>query len=253
MKIIAVIPVFGRVPLLKYTIQRLLKKNGVSHVICVGNQAEDKKCVEENGAQWVEHENILGGKWNAGFLAAREHKPDGVLFVGSSDWISDNWLDEMAPLLETYDLIGKPDFHLLDINEDLNSIRTYRACHWHGYQCHRKDEPIGIGRLISARVLDKINWKPFVDTAIKSMDYQMYRKVIDNGGEILTVPYPQFKSLSISTNRWANLHKFEDHWRGALKSERVEDIEGLLNEFPEARSIVFPPPKKLKIPNHRRS
>lgn len=256
MNIIAVTPVFGRTPILKYTIQRLLKKNGCSHVICVGHQETDRKCVEENGGIWVQHENILGGKWNAGFQAARELKPDGVLFVGSSDWVSDNWLD-MAPMLEKEDLIGKPDFYMLDMGD------TRRMCHWAGYQCHRKGEPIGIGRMVSASILDKMNWKPFIDTANKSMDWQMYIKALSLGGTVHSETGNQYLSLSFSTNRWPNLHKFEDHWNGTLPSRilNAEEIMMFEKEFPEINNIVLPPvPKEpellqgaLRTPAHKQN
>src|SRR5688572_11164270 len=116
MKIIAVIPVYGRLPLLVKTIQRLLNKNGVSKVICVGNNIDDKRVCVDAGAEWVTHMNRpLGDKWNRGFYEARQYNPDACLFVGSSDWVSDNWLPEMIPYLKDYDLIGTAGCHFLHI------------------------------------------------------------------------------------------------------------------------------------------
>lgn len=42
MKVVAVIPIKGRLPLLRFTIQRLLNKNGLTEVICVGSKDEQK-------------------------------------------------------------------------------------------------------------------------------------------------------------------------------------------------------------------
>ena len=91
-RVVAVIPVFGRHPLLKHTIERLLKRNGCSDVICVGEE-EDRDVCKVAGAKFYYKDNkYLGEKWNHAFKKAKELKPDAVLFVGSSDWLSDNWL-----------------------------------------------------------------------------------------------------------------------------------------------------------------
>lgn len=233
MKIVAVIACHGRLPLLKYTIERLLKKNKVSHVVCVGGIDERKTC-EDAGAVFVLHENRpLGRKWNAGFVKARELKPDALLFVGSSDWLSDNWLDETIPFIGEYDMIGKPDFYMLDIGD------TLRTCWWAGYgKGERAHEPIGIGRIVSARIMDTFGWKPFDDNKDHSMDWQMYLRVTANSGKLKLITGHHIKSLSISTNRWPNMHKFEDHWNNRVPSQSIRiSPEWVDTEFPEHKLI----------------
>lgn len=235
MRTVAVIPVHGRLPLLKYTIERLLKKNGCDAVICVGDQIEEQEVCEDAGAEFIFHENVpLGKKWNAGFVEAKKYNPDAVLFVGSSDWISDNWLPSLAPFMMKFkiDMIGKADFYLLDIGENL------RFCHWRGYvQKERKAEPIGIGRVISRRVLDILNWKPIEETLNSSIDYSMYHRVLGVGGKVELFK-GDIQSLSISTDLWPNKHKFEDHYKNKLPSDRMPGFEKWLDEkFPEYKLI----------------
>lgn len=226
--IIAIIPVKGRLPLLRHTITRLINKNKVK-VICVGDEYEKEFC-EKLGAEYVVHENKpLGKKWNAGFMAAKKHKPDACLFVGSSDWISDNWVDVSVQYLKDYDMIGKPDFYLLDYGTQL------RLCHWAGYtDIRRRGEPIGIGRLLSARVLEYMNWKPLDDKLDSSLDYSMWQKVLNTGGRVKLITGDEIKSLSLSTNSWINKHKFEEHWSGKLHSEKMKHDEFLKQYFPES-------------------
>lgn len=237
MKTVAVIPVKGRLPLLKYTIQRLYKKNGVFEVICIGDSIEEQEVCENEGAEFIFHENNpLGKKWNAGFLAAKKHNPDAVLFVGSSDWVSNNWLSYTEKLIRAgADLVGKPDFYLLDIGE------TYRFCHWLGYtQPQRRLEPIGIGRVISKRILDLMNWQPIQETLNNSIDWSMYQNILKLGGEVKNVRTNEIQSLSISTSHWANMHKFEDHYRNkkGLEYSRFPGFEKWLDEkFPEYKMI----------------
>ena len=218
--IVAPIPVNGRLPLLKHTIQRLKCK-----VICIGHEPEAKELCESLGAEWIQHDNFpLGAKWNAGFQAAKKYNPAGVLFVGSSDWVGDGYIDHCEKLLEQYDFIGKLGCYFADVGE------TIRAVSWSGYEGRRLGEPIGIGRVLSNRILDTMNWKPFDDKQDNSLDYVMYEKARKGNTYILTDPNQ--KLLSISTNKWINKHKFEQHWSNQIPSQRINPSH-LSESFPE--------------------
>jgi hypothetical protein len=230
--IVAVIPVHGRLPLLKYTIRRLIEKNKVFKVICVGSEDERETC-ENEGAEFILHENSpLGKKWNAGFMAAKKHNPDGCLFVGSSDWISDNWITHCSKFMNDFDLIGKPDFYLLDYG------KKFRMCHWAGYNdFRRRDEPIGIGRILSKRILDKMDWKPMQDKLESSLDWSMYQRVLGFGGRVKLISTDEIKSLSLSTDKWSNKHNFESHWanKRGVESTKILDHDTFLKQnFEEA-------------------
>lgn len=233
-KVVAVIPCFGRFPLLRVTVDRLYKVNGVHKVVLVGHEHNVIEIAKQTGSKFVHHENKpLGRKWNAGFKAAKELNPDAVLFVGSSDWISANWLPKSLKYLNEYEMIGRLDCHLLDI--DTNTGK--RLVYWPGYgKGLREEEPIGIGRVISARILDKIGWEPFDPLKDNSMDWQMWHAVLQNGGKVKLMN-DDTKSLSISTNKWENKHNFSEHWNGKLPSQKITDIDGFLNNFPEAKTL----------------
>jgi hypothetical protein len=66
----------------------------------------------------------------------------------------------------------------------------------------------------------------------------MWLKAIRTDQEIGILPNDgQIKLLSISTNKWDNKHKFQDHWTGALKSERC-DISLIENGFNELKELL---------------
>ncbi|MES2621632.1 MAG: glycosyltransferase family A protein [Bacteroidota bacterium] len=232
-RVVACIPVYGRRPLLEHTIRRLYEKNGVYKVVCSGDQPEDKKLCESLGAVWAHHPNRpLGAKWNQAFYEAKEFNPDACLFVGSSDWLSNNWISQMEPYIKKYDLVGKPDCNFLHIESG------YEVCWWPGYIGRREGESIGIGRLISKRVLDLIQWKPFDDHLNSSLDYSMIQKCTKVAANIHLVRNDYIQSLSISTSRWVNMHSIKDHISGALKSHFKDDpISWLCINFPEAFKI----------------
>jgi hypothetical protein len=234
MTTVACIPVHGRIELVKQTIRRLYKKNGVAKVICAGSTKAEKDACESEGAEFFMHPNDpLGKKWNAIFMRAKHYNPDDIVFVGSSDWLSDNWIDVMRPYLKDYEMVGVPGFHLLDISKS----NVYRLCFWSGYVGERADESIGIGRLISRRALEKMDWKPFVDDRNNGMDYSMQQNVLKNGGNVKMLKTDEITCLSLSTNRWPNKHQFEDHWNNKLPSEKILDHSMLKDKFPEAYHI----------------
>jgi len=236
-KTVAVIPCFGRFKLLEKTVERLYKVNGVSKVILIGHEPFVKRMADQTGSVFVNHKNNpLGSKWNAGFLAAKELNPDAVLFVGSSDWISEEWLPTALKYLPEYDLIGKLDCHLLDIN----TAAGKRLVHWPGYgHGVRAEEPIGIGRVISARVLNKIDWKPFNDLKDNSMDWFMYDAVLKNSGKVKIMDEKVY-AMAVSTNIWPNKHVFEDHYKNRLPSTRItgDSLDDFLqSNFSDALTI----------------
>lgn len=220
-KIVAVIPVYKREILLKYTIRRLYFNNKIYKIICVGDKDTDKNIALAENALWIEYSNEhLGKKWNHGFKLSKIFNPDAILFVGSSDWISTNWILKNYKYVQSNNIgyVGKNDFHMLDI-----SNFKILSCHWLGYiNYDRKKETIGIGRLLSKNFLEKINYEPFNDDKNIGMDKNMYLKCIDNNFEIKIVEDSNI-FLSISCDLWKNKHNFYYHYCGATKNKNLND------------------------------
>lgn len=231
----AIIPVKNRLPLLKHTIQRLLYKNGVDYVICVGSNKDEQECCERWGAEWVYHPNDpLGMKWNEGWQFAMDtHDPDAYLFVGSSDWLSDNYLPRMLPWLNQFDIIGKYDMWLYDIG-----VNGGRLCYWPGYVGERAGDTIGIGRLLSRDIVKKMGGRPFQNNLDNSMDHSMMVHALSYGANCAVIPNREILSLSVSCHAWVNKHKFEEHWRGELPSENhSHGKEWMTKHFPEIYDV----------------
>jgi hypothetical protein len=69
---------------------------------------------------------------------------------------------------------------------------------------------------------------PFENHLNAGLDWSMYLKAENVG---LLPNTKTIQCLSISTNKWGNKHKFEDHWNGVLKSDKC-DLK-LLKNFKE--------------------
>jgi hypothetical protein len=231
-RIVAPIPVHGRLILLRHTIRRLYEKCGIHKVICIGDDPQAQFVAEQENAEWVRHPNTpLGAKWNTGFLAARKYNSDGVIFLGSSDWISDDYLQIVSEYLPQYDLIGKLGCHFLD-----KGVK-YRAVYWGGYgKGVRSDEPIGIGRVLSARILDSIGWMPFDNRIDASLDWSMWQRLKQHRAKIHILPHDTGGLVSISTNMWTNKHNFEDHWNNILPSIKIDAME-FVKKYPDINYV----------------
>jgi hypothetical protein len=227
MKLCAPVPVFGRFPLVRLTISRL-KRQGVIPLI-MGHEREALDIAKEFNVEFISIDNDpLGAKWNAGFMACQNYLPDGVIFMGSSDWASDEYIQSVSEALNDFAFMGMLGCHFVDVADEV------RLVHWPGYQGPRRLEPIGIGRVLRSDMLTKMNWKPFNDVQQSGLDWSMYLKMIKltNGIGLVENDPNNINLLSISTNQWINKHKFSDHWNGKLKSKHI-NIELLKNNFQE--------------------
>lgn len=237
-RVVACVPVYGRLPLLRHTIERLYKKNKCYKVICSGDGAEERELCESLGAVWVPCQNRpLAKKWNEAFKKAKEFSPDAVLYVGSSDFLSDNWIDEMKPYVDKYNFVGVAGCHFLHIG-----LEDIKVCFWPGYKAtvfhkDRGNESIGIGRMISAKAMDLIGWKPFNPTFDNSLDRSMKEQLKKVGFDDFMVT-EDIKAVSISTDHWPNKHNFKHHWHGTLPSQKISDADLFVDEnFPEIKSV----------------
>lgn len=232
-RVVAAVACHGRLPLLEHTIRRLYVKNGCYKVIVSGDGPEEKKLCESLGAVWTPRRNKpLGLKWNSAFEVAKDYNPDAVLFVGSSDWICSDWISIMRPYVEQYGFAGVPGCSLADIAE------TVRVCHWpgyDGYRAERADETIGIGRMLSRRLCEAMDWLPFDSALDNSLDRSMKDRAAKFGFTDYMVMDSRLNALSLSTPLWLNKHRFEMHWLNQIPSEKEADPEGWIKlNFPEA-------------------
>ena len=237
MKVVACMPVYGRRRLLSRTITRLYEKNKVYKVICAGSGQKDREICTKFGAEWVEVPNQpLGHKWNEAFAAAEKYNPDACLFIGSSDWLEDKWLDYMEQYFPKYDMVGTPDFTMVDIRKDV-----YRVAYWSGYPkgSNRENEPVGGGRMLSNKLLKGMKWRPFDAGWDNSMDYSMRLHAERLNAKTLLLPRNTLTVLTLSSDRWQNKHNYDREMRTGYATE-MEEEQGMafLEEiFPEAISL----------------
>jgi hypothetical protein len=232
MIVTAPIPVFGRFPLVRLTISRL-KRQGVTPIV-LGHERETMDIAQQMDVEFISIDNDpLGNKWNKGFQASKNYNADAVIFMGSSDWCSDGYIERCKEHSKDFGMIGMLGCHFVDVSDEI------RLVHWKGYKDQmRQNEPIGIGRFLNREFLERINWTPFNPQLNSGLDWSMWLKAMKTNQEIGILECDSsVQLLSISTNKWSNKHKFTDHWTGALKSERC-DVSLIENGFSELNKLL---------------
>ena len=241
MKTVAVMPVKGREPLLYHSVNRMTR-NGI-HVICCGHTISEKIICESAGAVFYTCDpgTLLGKKIQFCVDRAEEMYPEYLLIMGSSDFISHNWMTEMIKKSqEGYAMVGTLGCYFLDIQPK----NVKRAVFWKGYVNERKGEPGGIGRVLSRSALDMMGWNVFDTDINSSLDGSSMRhlnKLAPRWGDKLVgnVTSPEIMSVSISTYRWENMHK---KWLYGLLAEE-EEREKYLAKFRNDNCTIVSPSK----------
>ena len=111
----------------------------------------------------------LGRKGNVGMRYNERSQPDGVLMLGSDDFIDEAYLRAAVEALQAgIDIWGVADIYFYRPD-------TKAMIHWPGYPASspRYGEPIGAGRMLSRKFLDACDWAPWAPNQSAAMDFSM--------------------------------------------------------------------------------
>lgn len=224
-KVIAVVPVAGREPLLKYTIGRLAKQ--IDSVICIGHTSSECDVVESSGGIFypTPKASTLGQKWTMAVNIAKELEPDAIMIMGSASMVSDNWIDELLPHLDTYDMVGAAGIHYFH-------YEGRKLCYWAGYPGGRHGEPIGVGRLIRRSFLEKSGWNIFDKNLNSGLDSSTMKKIAYYKGSVSIIKHNAC-SVRVSTDKWINKNGY---YKMAPRSKALKGHE-IDSFFPELKTM----------------
>jgi hypothetical protein len=132
-------------------------------LIACGSEGDiSRKLAEENGFIYIEYANNMPQKHNALYLKAKEYDPDACLKIDSDSILSAKIFRYYNQLIhDEYDYSGITDIYFL--------IKDY-LCHWGGYINHRTGEPTGVGRFLSRKLLNMLNWTPWGNSSDQFVD-----------------------------------------------------------------------------------
>lgn len=185
-------------------------------IIVAGSEGrKSKMMVEAHGFIYIEYENQpLARKMNATLQAAKRHRPDYVLCIGSDDIITPELMLVYGHHMNRgIDYIGILDWYFLD-------FKTGRASYWGGYIDSRVGHTCGAGRLISNRLMEKMKWEmwdvrhsnilddslqqklraiPHSAVTFKLKDHNVY--ALDIKGNVNMTPFELWKNTKYIDNK----------------------------------------------------
>jgi hypothetical protein len=132
-------------------------KGRIEIICCVagseGQQSRGMVAVHENFFYTEVPNQPLGQKMNAAVNLSNKLSPDYCLMIGSDDIIGISLMERYFELMQRgIDYVYLTDCFFFD-------TRTKRGLYWGGYQRNfNRGKGAGIGRLISKRALDRIQW-----------------------------------------------------------------------------------------------
>lgn len=176
MKLAVIIPIYKRHDLTRLCFEHLSgqqKKFGFSVFIAGSEGNESAALATEFGFNYIERPNDpLGQKFNSLSLLCKDF--DGVLVIGSDDFLPDNaWRKYMT----------------LDMN--VKAIYGFRGCYFYStrnnsfsfFNYQNVIKTIGAGRLYTREMMNSVNWKPWSDDQPKGLDTDAIRRCMASGGK----------------------------------------------------------------------
>lgn len=162
MKLALVVGIYGRHDLEEIALnsyRRQSKKYGFD-IIVAGSEGEKSRKLAK-GCHYIEIENRpVSNKYNATINKAKELDVDGVVLMGSDDFVSDSYWDWIYSIEDDGFVYGLKDIYFL-------SIRNKALYYFNGYN---KKASVGAGRYFPKSVLEAMNWKLWSDGVNKGMD-----------------------------------------------------------------------------------
>lgn len=221
MKIVILTAVWKRHDLFKIFLKGIerVKQNTKHEIILVTIGSEKKKFSPNH----IETSNFpLSNKWQTGIEEVRELNPDYVLMLGSDDFICSNLLDVYTSEMEKgTELIGLIDCYFLDSRID-------KLSYWVGYRNHRRGESIGMARMLSKGLLNKLDWKVWTIQANKGLDSIMMKKLrsLKVSEKMFNCKNKNIMALDVKTNiNVSNIKTYRD-----LHEEPYKNLGNFISE-----------------------
>jgi hypothetical protein len=177
------IPVWGRYELLGIVLEQLhecrqaLLNDGIELELALAVSETEDKEYSDNGWQslpYVEHvvhayNHPLADKCNAAVQALKDC--DACVGIGSDDLIHPNLFSSWAKYIHRgYDQLGVVDGYFYDVGQD-------RLVHWKGYpEPFRTMDILGMGRCLTRKALQAMDWKPFMPNWKSRLDMSMSKR-----------------------------------------------------------------------------
>ena len=176
-------------------------------VIVAGSEGiHSRRMVESEGFTYIEKKNRpLGAKMNATTLAAKGS--DYVICMGSDDILSPELFEVYLHYMNKgFDFIGLQDLYFYD-------TKSKHAIYWGGYKDNRKGKTTGVGRCLSKRMMELMDWQPWENKFNRYLDGSMDANISTcKSKKVINLKRTGLMAVDVKSKH--NLTKFEK-WHNA--------------------------------------
>ena len=155
------------------SLQRYEKDYGIRSAIAGSEGVQSREMCLDYGVAYVEVPNKpISGKFiKASQLAGVCFDPDAFLILGSDDFIDDALIQRYIRTLKNgVDIAGIKDCYFYH-------TESKEAMHWIGYTNFRQGETIGMARMLSRKVFNKLGGKMWPSNMDSGLDFTMMKKL----------------------------------------------------------------------------
>jgi len=155
---------FGRVPILEIFAEGITRLRDETQriipCVCVGSEDGAETCRSHTIDHIIYPNSPLTSKFNRACLEMKD-RCDYVMILGSDNLISTKtFLNVVEECDKGADLIGFSEVYFYCLDD----VHTGKLIHF------KHTTVLGVGRTISAKVLDNLNWQPWVITRDRAID-----------------------------------------------------------------------------------
>ena len=163
MNSIVLIAIFDRHEMVRTNVELLKKQTKRPLIFLIVSTKEDwnlANSLEVDLIIWSIN-TPLGKKWQKGISICKRYSPDFIIILGSDDILSLKYIESAEKYIsQGYELVSLKDWYVY--NTQNNNL----------YNCkYKSNRSIGAGRIISKKILDRINWKLFPIDKNNTLDY----------------------------------------------------------------------------------
>jgi len=227
MQITIVSAIWGRYRLTEIFLQSLKRYRqdyGIEAVVAGSEGGKTKDICDKYGVGYVEVKNKpISNKFiKASVEAIVKHSPDYLMILGSDDFVNDALISKYLSLAEKkYDLIGL-------LNCYFYHTKSKGATRWRGYNNYRKGETVGMGRMLSRNVYEKLERKLWSEGMDSSLDHTMMKRLAKVKGLTRTAIRMEDGVVAVDVKGQGNITRF-----GAYRANLDPVNIGTFNTIPE--------------------
>jgi hypothetical protein len=195
-----------------------------------GDEPEHRALCAAHGGTWVEHQNTpLGLKWNALVRKAWLDGADATVILGSDDLLDSNLADAYRRMFDA----GRPAFYAGNRGCAMVEPATRRALYIGGHATPgRLGEVVGAGRVFARSVLDRLQGRPWPQTANRGLDFRQTMNFVRAGVHAPDVVFGPEDGLLVDIKTDANIWSY-NHIARHRNVVREREYDRVLERIPE--------------------